>query len=422
MEHDKIPIILVVDDEQPILDSLASILEDDGCIVETTPQPEKVLDLIGKLVPDLVFLDIFIPKANGLELLAAIKREYPLQKVIIISGYGNITLAVDALKAGAVDFLEKPFSIDDITLKINQHCVYKSPETIYYPNPSQGTLVGESYLFKELMHYIDKITPLDNHLMICGPRGVGKTFLAEYLHTKKNPSLGCTIINPNQNPEIDFSREKFSQPGTIIIKHIDALPPISQNFLAKILESSSTRARVMCLSHKNLYTLVTQQLFNEDLFYALSSTPVEIPSLNKRRFDIPLLVHHFINGINTDNKAKYTCSPAAMRMLRNYTWQEHCREIKFLLRQITTSLPPTTIITPEILAPFLQNGHHEFIPEQEFKRFSSLQEATKFFQKKFLLYQLKKNRYDLDQVSNALSMDVLTLRNELQRLNIPIGL
>lgn len=422
MEHEKQPIILVVDDEQPILDSMASILRDDGCLVETTTRPEQVLDLIGALVPDLVFLDIFIPNANGIELLATIKKEYPLQKVIIISGYGNITLAVDALKTGAVDFLEKPFSIDDIIQKVQIHCDQHPTTNAILQQTTQGSLVGESYLFKELMLYINRVAPLNNHLMIYGPRGVGKTLLAQYLHTQKNPTLPFFIINARHGTELELIESEFLQPSSIIIKHIDALEPAKQKKLYTLLEAPATQARIMCLTHKNLYELMTQGLFNDDLFYALSSTPIEIPSLNKRRFDIPLLVHHFLASINTAKNSAFSCTPSAMRILRNYTWQEHCRELRLLLEQATATLPQTTALTPDLISPFLQNGHHEFVPEQQLRGFASLQEATKFFQKKFLLYQLKKNRYDLDQVSNALSMDVPELRDELQRLDIPIGL
>lgn len=422
MEHDKQPIILVVDDEQAILDSVANILRDDGCLVETTTQPEQVLSLIGILVPDLVFLDIFIPKANGIEILAAIKKEFPLQKVVIISGYGNIALAVEALKKGAVDFLEKPFSIDDLIQKVQTHCSIPTTSLVNQIPPLHNSLVGESYLFKELMLYINRVAPLNNHLMIHGPRGVGKTLLAQYLHNQKNASLPCVIINARNDAALEESLNTFTLPGSIIIKHVDALIPKDQQKLLALLESPTTQARIMCLSHKNLYGLMTQGIFNDDLFYALSSTPIEIPSLNKRRFDIPLLVHHFLTTINTSNNATFSCSPAAMRLLRNYSWQEHCRELKLLLERATASLPSTTLLTPEHLSPFLHNAHHEFAPEQQLRGFASLQEATKFFQKKFLLYQLKKNRYDLDQVSNALSMDVPELRDEMARLDIPIGL
>jgi two-component system, NtrC family, nitrogen regulation response regulator NtrX len=419
------PIILVVDDEPAILTAVANILQDDGCIVETTSKPEQVLDLIGSLVPDLVFLDIFIPNSNGLDLLATIKKEYPAQKVIIISGYGNIPLAVDALKKGAQDFIEKPFSAEDILNKITVYCGEDSnhPISLLAPHEHQNGLVGESYLFKELIQYTHLIIPHSNHVIIYGPRGIGKTVLATYMHAQKNNNFPYTIINAQHNQSLAIDFKLFDAEGSIIIKHVDALSSDAQKNLLFLLEAPTTKARVFCLTHKPLFSLVTQGLFNEDLFYALNSTPIEIPSLNKRRFDIPLLVHHFLSLINKNRDSNISCSTAALRLLRNHTWSEHCRELKKLLSSIMVGMNiDDTNITPAAIQKFLHESEHGIIEEQQFRSFSSLHEATDSFQKKFLLYQLKKNRYDLDQVCNILSIDVAKLRRELQRLDISPGL
>jgi two-component system nitrogen regulation response regulator NtrX len=419
------PIILVVDDEVAILTSMANILEDDGVVVETTSNPDLVLDLIGTLVPDLVFLDIFIPNANGIDILSLIKKEYPSQKVIIISGYGNISLAVDALKKGALDFIEKPFSIDDILNKISLYCPVGDYQVeLSAMQPQETGLVGESYLFKELIIYIDRIVPLSNHVLIYGPRGIGKTHLARYMHNKKNTfTKSCTEISSLQNPKLTIDLSIFRQEGSIIIKQVELLSKKAQKGLLRLLESSETKARIFCLTDKNLFSLTTQGHFNEDLFYSINSTPIEIPSLNKRRFDIPLLVHHYLTGINKESKSSHSFTTEAIRFLRNHTWQQHCRELKQLMIAVTANMKSSSqIITLAHIRPFLHEADYHFVEEQGFRTFSSLQEATLLFQKKFLLYQLKKNRYDLEQVSNLLSMDVVDLRNELQRLDISLSL
>lgn len=467
MAHDHKPIILIVDDEQAILTSMKNILQDGGCLVETTTNPNDVLNLIGSLIPDLVFLDVFIPNANGIELLAAIKKEFPAQTVVIISGYGNISLAVEALKKGAIDFLEKPFSADDLLSKVAVYCPTEGGAHADRPLEGHSNLIGESYLFKELMHYVDRVVPLDNHLMIYGPRGIGKTHLAQYIHDKKNAAGELTIINGIQNPilddklflssspiptsssppfntahpepvegSLDGVQDKLRRgpspspllhsslsPQTIVIKHVDALTPEAQKNLLAMLENPATKARIICLTHKNLFALSTQGAFNEDLFYALSSTPIEIPSLNKRRFDIPLLVHHFLALINKELNTSLACSAATIRLLRNYVWQGHCRELKQLLMRVATNLPSdTSVITPEHVAQFLSETDRSFVEEQRFRSFTTLDEATSAFQKKYLLYQLKKNRFDLNQASNALSMSITDLHNEIARLNISLSI
>lgn len=422
MEHKSLPIILIVDDEPAILASMRDILQDEGFQVETTSNPAQVLELIGALVPDLVFLDIFIPNANGLDLLSLIKKEYPAQTVVIISGYGNISLAVEALKKGAADFIEKPFTIEDVLSKASIYSRNAETALTYQDEkiPSEKTfLIGESYLYKELIQYVHRIIPLSTHLIIYGPRGIGKTRLAHYIHTEKEASLPCTVIDGILNPQLIIDDTVFSQAGSIIIKHVESLTQTAQQALLTYVESPDTAARIICLTNKPLYALVSAGHFNEDLFYALSSTPVEIPSLNKRRFDIPLLVNYFLTLINETRNTSFSCSPAAIRLLRNHTWNEHCRELHKLLEQVTHGLSPLlSIIEPEHLRPFLHEADHGLVEEQRFRSFSSLGEATKNFQRKFLLYQLKKNRYDLEQASNALNMDIAELREEMVRLEI----
>ncbi len=422
MAHEHKPIILIIDDEQAILSSMANILQDADYQTEVTTQPNGALDLIGKLIPDLVFLDIFMPNTNGLDLLAAIKKEFPAQMVVIISGYGNISLTVDALKKGAIDFLEKPFSAEDLLNKAAVYCSVEDDIQTNEPTKTNTCLVGESYLFKELMHYVDRIVPLDNHVLIYGPRGIGKTQLAQYMHDKKNNSTTITIINGIQNPALTIDEKTLRTEGTVIIRYVDALTSEAQTKLLTILESPNTKARMLCLTHKNLFTLSTQGTFNEDLFYMLSSTPIEIPSLNKRRFDIPLLVNHFLTEINHVLCSSLSLSATAIRLLRNHTWQEHCRELKQLLMQAAINQPPnSSIIMLEQISLFLPEIDRPFIEEQRFQGFATLDEATSAFQKKYLLYQLKKNRYDLNQVSNALSMKISDLHNEIARLNIPLS-
>jgi len=418
------PIILVIDDEPAILSAMASVLQDESNSVETTTSPDVALEMIGSLVPDLVFLDIFIPNTNGIDLLMRIKKEYPAQKVIIMSGYGNISLAVQALKQGAIDFIEKPFSMDDILDKVAQYCSVRNEQEKNSILSQSNKLIGESYLFKELIQYVHLIIPLDNHLLIYGPRGVGKNHLSHYIHTQKYKNGDAVYIEINglENPSLEIDYALFNQDGSMIVKHVDALSRDAQKKLLSVMERATTKVRVFCLTDKNLYKQVIDGLFSEDLFYSLNSTPIEIPSLNKRRFDIPLLVHHYLTHINTATARSLSCSTQAMRLLRNYTWTENCRELKQLLETVTKNMPPDASISIDHLQTLLHNADLHLIEEQRFQRFTSLHEATQSFQKKFLLYQLKKNRYDLDQVSNILSMDVIELRNELNRLDISLSL
>ncbi len=425
MACDNKPIVLIVDDEKAILASMTQVLGDEGFCVETTDNPTTVIELIGTLVPDIVFLDIFMPNSDGIKLLGLIKKEFPAQKIIIISGHGNIPLAIDALKNGALDFIEKPFSLDTLLEKIATYCTPSLEGSLSHDHVPRFThLVGESYLFKELMGYVHRITPLSNHTIIYGPRGIGKTTLALYMHEQKNTPLPHTIISCSKDPDLSCHDTLFGERGSIILQHIEALSHNAQKRLLAFAENSSTLARIFCLSDKNLFSLVQKNEFNADLFFRISSTPIEIPSLNKRRFDIPLLVHHFLTLINTQTGNKsFSCTPDATRLLRNHEWKEHCRELLTLLTTVVHTMPKEeSIIHAHHLAQYIHESETTFVEEQRFRGFNSLDEATLSFQKKFLLYQLKKNRYDLDQVSNILNISVPDLENEMQRLRISLNM
>jgi len=181
------PLLLIIDDEITILKTLKEALEDEKFRVETLSDGNKSLDLIGKLIPDLILLDIFMPNCNGLELLKKIKKEYPQQKIIIISGFGNIPMAIEATKNGALDFIEKPLNLDDILSKI----LFLKKENHQKPTNKTETknleiygIVGQSYLFLELIQQAEQVANLSLPLLIYGQHGTGKTLLSKYIHQK----------------------------------------------------------------------------------------------------------------------------------------------------------------------------------------------------------------------------------------------
>ncbi len=184
------PLILVIDDEATILTTLKEVLEDEGYRTETLSDGNKTIQTIGKLIPDLVLLDIFMPNCNGLELLEQIKKEYPHQKTMIISGFGNISIAIKAVKKGALDFIEKPLNLDVILSKIdflkNKKNKQSKKNTRNNQRKNNG-IIGSSYLFLELIQQINLIKNLNFSLLIYGEHGTGKTLFAKYIH--KNSSL-----------------------------------------------------------------------------------------------------------------------------------------------------------------------------------------------------------------------------------------
>ena len=208
--------------------------------------------------------------------------------------------------------------------------------------------------------------------------------------------------------------------GILFIKNIENLSlKLQKQILFEIEEESNKDLRIMASSCDSLYTLTSQNRFNKDLFYKLNTTPIEIPALNKRRYDIPLLVDYFLKQSNTKYKKSLILNNQSIRFLRNHNWQGNISELKAIIQKIVCSTTnESEIITPEILAEFLPEKNLQIIEEQSFYRFNSLKEATEEFEKQFLIYQLKKNHHDIAQLSNVLNLTTLQLRDKMLKFNI----
>jgi two-component system, NtrC family, nitrogen regulation response regulator NtrX len=427
------PLLLVIDDEATILKTLKAALEDEQYQVETLEDGTKTLDVIGKLIPDLVLLDIFMPNVNGLNLLDKIKKEYPQQKVIIISGFGNIPMAIQAIQKGALDFIEKPFNLDDILTKIsflkNEKNFTKQKniaQTESTENLIDFGIVGQSYLFQELIQQITQIATLKFPLLIYGQHGTGKTLLAQYVHKKNYSNLdNFFVVNCAEHSEKTVSSkvEDFikKNSGTIFIKNIDELILDEQKKLLFLLESTKiNNIRIIISSSKPLFELVENKAFNSTLFNKINITPIEIPTLNKRRYDIPLLAEFFLDTCNKKYNKSLVINTKALRMLRNLDWHENVAELKNLLEKIVCANAGSTIITDELLTDFIGEKKVQFIEEQSFLRFNSLKEATLEFEKKFILHLLKKNKYDIKQVCDRLNLTPVQLRDKMFKFDIEI--
>lgn len=418
MELHNAPLILIIDDEEAILKTLKDALTDEAYRVETLSQGEEALDAIGKLIPDLVMLDIFMPKHNGLKLLTQIKKEFPDQKVIMISGFGNIPIAIEAIHKGAIDFIEKPLNLDEILCKIE---FLKKQEPV--PSPPQTTLqanniIGESNLFLELIHQINLLAKHRLPVLICGEYGTGKSLLANYIHNQsplaKKPFkiINCET-DETLNEELSVQNEQ-----TVYLKHVCHLTKSQQKQLVSLLKQNK-QSRIIASSKTSLFALVQQKAFSETLFYLLNKAPLEVPSLRKRPYDIPLLIHHYAKEQNKQYKKQIVFSTQAIRALRNYSWPGNISELQQVIEKvIITSEDYYEIVSLERITALLGEQSTQFIEEQSMHLFESLDHATSTFKRQFLLYLLKKNRYDIKQVSSRLNLSPTELKNKLQELNI----
>lgn len=416
------PLILIIDDEESILQSLQEVLQDEEYQVETLSNPANALYCIGQLIPDLILLDISMPHCNGIDLLKKIKKEYPTQDVIMISGYGTIATALDAIKNGARDFIEKPLNLDEILTKLDY--LKKSNSIILEKNDNNNLIeygiIGESYLFLELISQLKKIAPLKLPLLLYGPHGSGRSLLAHFVyHQSSLPGDFITIDCSSELTEKDLDK-CFEKPGTVYFKNIDQLSfSFQKKVLSRLNALDQSKIRVIASAIPHLYEQVNKQIFNASLFYKLNATPLEIPALNKRRHDIPLLIAHFCEEIKKQTNKKIIFPHSSIRILRNKNWPGNVLELKQCIEKISLlHLHDYSIITPEELRTYLSEKDVELVQEQTFTTFNSLDDARNHFERNFITYLLKKNNYNVDQVSDRLRIDITQLKSKLLELNI----
>ncbi|KKQ11916.1 MAG: response regulator [Candidatus Babeliales bacterium] len=439
------PLILIVDDEVAILQTLKESLMDEGFRVQTLADGNKALSLVGELVPDLIFLDIFMPKCNGLELLTKIKKEYPAQKVMVISGFGNISLAVEAIKNGAMDFIEKPFNLDEIFSKISflkensKRSAQNATDTKILTEIKKLEIVGESFLFLELMTQIKNIANIKLPLLIYGEHGTGKTLISRFVHLSCHPELDSGSIQKITHHDRDFTvidclsniniNSKISDlDGTILIKNIDSLSLDEQKKFVNYLDSDEYKLKnntglikIIVTSTRSLFRLMREDKFNSNLFYKLNITPVEVPSINKRRYDIPLLLDHWVKKFNDIYNKNIVINAESLRYLRNRFWPGNISQIRDLIEKIVILAENNNAnVSMRTLEHLVGERDVDFIEEQSFLSFNSFDEAAKSFEKKYLLYVLRKSNFDLQQTSERLNLSITSLSDKFSKLNISL--
>ncbi len=359
--------ICIVDDEAGVRLSLRGILEDEGYAVAEAESAEQGLALLQDEPADLVFLDIWLPGMDGLKALEAIGEQLPGLPVVMISGHGNIETAVDAIKHGAFDFIEKPLSLEKVVITAEKALEFSRlrQENIILrsklPQSQATDLTGSSGLIRRLREDIQRVAPTDAWVLITGENGTGKEIIARSVHLqsrrKDRPmvAVNCAAI-PEELIESElFGHEKgsftgagASTPGKFEMAHkgtlfLDEIGDMSLKTQAKILrilqEQSFERlgsrktikvdVRVIAATNKNLEAEIDAGSFRQDLYYRLRVIPLHAPPLRERPEDLPELIAEFTNMFCKENGARpVEFEPDAMKQLARYPWPGNVRELK----------------------------------------------------------------------------------------------
>jgi DNA-binding NtrC family response regulator len=365
--------ILIIDDERAIRSTLKEILEFEKYIVDDTENGVKGINLAKENDYDLIFCDIKMPKMDGLDFLKEKRKKDIDCPVIMISGHGNIETAVQTLKNGAYDYLEKPLDLNRVLTSVRNAIQNNNikKENIYLKkriqNKSISKIVGESKEIKIVKEIIDKVAVTDARVLITGPNGVGKELVAKQLHEKSKRQknnfieVNCAAI-PSELIESElFGHEKGSftsankqksgkfelaKDGTLFLDEIGDMSLSAQAKVLRALQENkisrvggdrpiSVNPRVIAATNKNLREEIKNGNFREDLYHRLNVIPIHVPSLNKRKSDIPILVDYFIKEIcNQQGCQKKQISKDAYIELQKINWTGNIRELRNIIERL----------------------------------------------------------------------------------------
>lgn len=442
--------VLIIDDEEGILDTLSSILEDDGYEVNTATSGEKALDVVKDLSPDIILLDVWMPGgADGIETLEMIKKIDPGSAVIMISGHANIDIAIQATKLGAYDFLEKPLSLDRVLLLIKRALererLAKENKELKITLHKEQEIIGESTVMKALKQDIAKAAPFMSRVFIFGESGTGKELVANALHEasdRKNRSfieVNCAAI-PQELIESElFGHEKGSftgaverkkgkfelaDKGTLFLDEIGDMALVTQAKVLRVIETQEFErvggnkrikvdVRIISATNKDLPEEIRNGKFRDDLHFRLNVIPLIVPPLRERSTDIPLLVDHFLNNVALQYGQKpKKVTRTTLDILTNHYWPGNVRELKNMIERLVI-MSPSNIIDIKSIPSFKDT-------KSDYHSHKTLRDAREQFEKDFISRKLQKNNWNISKTSEDLEIERSNLHKKIKALGIEI--
>ncbi len=451
--------ILVVDDEEDIRKSIAGLLEDENYQVRTVENSDQALDAISERVPDLILLDIWLEnsKLDGMELLKEIQSKFLFVPCIMISGHGNIDIAVKAIRSGASDYIEKPFEAERLLITLERVLelskLKKEHKELWLRAGGELELIGESILIKKIHALIKKVSPTGSRILITGEYGTGKETLARLIHLNSKRSLGPFIVLNSQilsNDELEellFGEEdsdgriikigllEQANNGTLFIDEVASLTSEAQAFFIKALQGNSYKrkngtslinvdVRVISSSSIEIHNKILDKTFSEDLYYRLNVVPIEMPSLSKRKEDIPLLINYFLNkACETSGRSKISLDNQALASLQAINWSGNVRQLKNTIERILIMIDDNdlNIISYDMLPKDLINiekleQKNDNNVDIEYLYSLKLKEARNIFEHDYILKNLDRFNGNVSKTANFIGMERSAFHRKLNTL------
>ncbi len=440
----------MVDDEDNVRASLKAVLEDEGYSVETVGSGADCLHLLERRNFDLIFLDIWLPGKDGIDVLKEIRSRRPLQYVIMISGHGTIETAVQATKLGAFDFIEKPLSLEKLLLVLEHALKQKRLEeenrSLKDLVRQETTMIGESVPMIALRQQIQYAAPTEGRILIYGENGTGKELVARLIHLgsprREQPfvEVNCAAIPEDLIESELFGSEKgaytgstetrkgkfeLGDGGTVFLDEVGDMSIKTQAKVLRVLEEQrfvrvggsqpiEIDVRVIAATNKNLEDEIEKGCFREDLFFRLNVIPFEVPPLREKKEDIPLLVDYFMDHFcQRYGKPRKSISRQAMHRLHSYHWPGNVRELKNIVERLVIMVPSLKVELSDLPAALSRPNVREFRPPAQ-----SWQEAREDFERKFILEKLREYDGNISRTAAAIGMERTHLHRKLKAYKI----
>ena len=446
--------ILIVDDERDIRELVSDILEDEGYATRKAANSEECIAAFEAAPPSLLILDIWLKDSqmDGIDILKTVKRDHPEVPVVIISGHGNVEIAVAAIKQGAYDFIEKPFNIDQLMVVIRRAMetsrLRRENTDLRRKDVGAADMVGTSPAFRTLIGQLDKVTKSNGRVMLTGAAGSGKEVAARYIHANSNRAgapfitVNCASIEPERMEYGLFGRESSERGvepglleqadgGVVFFDEVADMPLGTQSKILRVLvdqqfvrvggtEKLKVDLRVISATNRDLESEIQQGNFRQELFHRLNVVPINVPALADRREDIPLLTEYFIAHFNTTQGLPLRAlSDDAVALLQTMMWPGNVRQLKNLVERV--------LILGETSDPIQAKD----LPREEEKIESEgrvvlsgalatlpLREAREAFEREYLLTQINRFGGNISRTASFVGMERSALHRKLKSLGV----
>ncbi|MCZ8153508.1 MAG: sigma-54 dependent transcriptional regulator [Rhodobacteraceae bacterium] len=446
--------ILIVDDEKDIRELIADILKDEGFSVRLAGNSDDCMAEINSEPPALMILDIWLKdsRMDGIDILKTVKRDNPDVPVVIISGHGNIEIAVAAIKQGAYDFIEKPFNIDQLMVVVSRAMetsrLRRENSELRRKDVTSAEMLGSSPAFKALKSQLEKVTKSNGRVMLTGPAGSGKEMAARFIHAHSNRasapfvSVSSATIEPERMEEVLFGREttergvekgllEQAHGGVVYFDEVADMPVGTQSKILRVLvEQQFTRAggtdkvrvdlRVISSTTRDLRTEIASGRFRQELYDRLNVVPIAVPSLEDRREDIPDLTRHFIDMFHrSQGLPQRPLSGEAEALLQTMSWPGNVRQLRNVIERVLILGDGTGPIEARELpgqdAPegdtgrLVLGGAMATLP---------LREAREVFEREYLLTQINRFGGNISRTASFVGMERSALHRKLKSLGV----